>query len=102
MYRLKEIYGKKAGNLDSLEVESFNIESIAPTQTKISIFLKNISSEDVSNLNLAIYLVDKNENHLAKFKAYISTIVPNETNKITINTEKNLSLVTDLLVCKYE
>lgn len=93
---------KKVENLDVLEVESFNIEPIAPTQTKISIFLKNISSEDVSNLNLAIYLVDKNENHLAKFKAYISTIVPNETNKITINTEKNLSLVTDLLVCKYE
>lgn len=29
---------KKVENLDSLEVESFNIESIAPTQTKISIF----------------------------------------------------------------
>ncbi len=42
-------------------------------------------------LTLLFILLTKNENHLAKFKAYISTIVPNETNKITINTEKNLS-----------
>ncbi len=93
---------KKVENLDVLEVESFNIEPITPTQTKISIILKNVSSEDVSDFTLDLYLIDKDENQLAKFKAHINLITPNTTKEITINTETDLTLVTDLLVSKHE
>lgn len=93
---------KKVENLDSLEVESFNIEPITPTQTKISIILRNASSEDVSDFTLDLYLIDKDENQLAKFKAHINLITPNTTKEITINTETDLTLVTDLLVSKHE
>lgn len=93
---------KKVENLDVLEVESFNIEPITPTQTKISIILKNASSEDVSDFTLDLYLIDQDENQLAKFKAHINLIKPNTTKEITINTETDLTLVTDLLVSKHE
>ena len=93
---------KKVENLDVLEVESFNIEPITPTQTKISIILKNASSEDVSDFTLDLYLIDQDENQLAKFKAHINLITPNTTKEITINTETDLTLVTDLLVSKHE
>lgn len=93
---------KKVENLDVLEVESFNIEPITPTQTKISIILRNASSEDVSDFTLDLYLIDKDKNQLAQFKAHINLITPNTTKEITINTETDLTLVTDLLVSKHE
>lgn len=85
-----------------MEVESFNIEPITPTQTKISIILRNASSEDVSDFTLDLYLIDKDKNQLAQFKAHINLITPNTTKEITINTETDLTLVTDLLVSKHE
>ena len=60
------------------------------------------SSEDVSDFTLDLYLIDKDKNQLAQFKAHINLITPNTTKEITINTETDLTLVTDLLVSKHE
>lgn len=92
-----ETYGK-VENFEALEITSFTIENISSTQTKISIFLNNTSPEDIENPEFTISLVDTNGNEIASFDSISSTILANASKKIIINTEKDLSLATDLSI----
>lgn len=91
---------KKVENSDVLEASNFKIDTSNPNQIEISLFLENISSDNISNFYLAISLLDSSGNNVVIFDTYVDKISANSTNTININTKENLSSVVDFKVTK--
>ena len=91
---------KKVENSDVLEASNFKIDTSNPNQIEISLFLENISSDNISNFYLAISLLDSSGNNVVIFDTYVDKISANSTNPININTKENLSSVVDFKVTK--
>ena len=91
---------KKVENLDILEVSNFNINNSIQDQIRIFLLLENNSSDDFSNFDLAIYLLDSSGNCVVEFDAYINKISANSSRTININSKDDLSNVVDFKVVK--
>lgn len=89
------IPSQKVENSEILEISDFNIDFSNEKQTKISILFTNTSSENVSDFNLNVVLLDSNGNKIISCDAYVDTIDANGTKKINIYSKQDLSQVTD-------
>ena len=83
---------------DNIEISDFKINNTKNSQSSVSLTFKNNSSEDVSDLNLSIELLDSNKNIVISFYNYISNLASNSTKTVLLFTKDDISQVTDFLV----
>lgn len=83
---------------DNIEISNFKINNAQSNQSSVSLTFKNNSSEDISDLNLSVELLDSNKNIIISFYNYINKLSSNSTKTVLLFTKDDISQVTDFLV----